>query len=104
MQAATFKLFERVHSWTGLLAGLALFIAFYAGAFTVFHEQIEHWQHFGSAAARDVGAEAQSLLQSVTARYPDARKEVGIAIPATPDGEVIAYWYDGTNWQQRTAE
>jgi uncharacterized iron-regulated membrane protein len=104
MKAATFKLFERVHSWTGLLAGLALFIAFYAGAFTVFHEPIEHWQHFGSAAPRDVAAEAQSLIQSVTARYSDARKEVGVTIPATPDGEVVAYWYDGKNWQERMAE
>jgi uncharacterized iron-regulated membrane protein len=104
MKAATFKLFERVHSWTGLLAGLALFIAFYAGAFTVFHEQIEYWQHFGSVDTRDVAAEAQSLVQSVTARYPDARKEVGVTIPSTPDGEVVAYWYDGKNWQERTAE
>src|SRR5689334_6321391 len=103
MKAATFKLFERVHSWTGLLAGLALFIAFYAGAFTIFHEQIEHWQQLGSAASRDTVGEAQTLIQRVTTRYPEARKEVGVTIPATPGGAVVAYWYDGKNWQERTA-
>ena len=36
MKAATLRAFLSVHSWMGLLAGMALFIAFYAGAITVF--------------------------------------------------------------------
>ena len=36
MKASTLRTFTTVHTWTGLLAGFALFIAFYAGALTMF--------------------------------------------------------------------
>ena len=37
MKASTVRTFTVVHTWTGLMAGFALFVAFYAGALTVFH-------------------------------------------------------------------
>lgn len=41
MKASTLKTFLDVHSWTGLGSGLALFIAFYAGALTVFWAELD---------------------------------------------------------------
>ena len=43
MQAATIRTYQSVHTWTGIVAGMALFIAFYAGAFTMFKEPIARW-------------------------------------------------------------
>jgi uncharacterized iron-regulated membrane protein len=106
VKAITFKTFERVHSWTGLLAGLALFIAFYAGAFTMFHEQTEHWQsppHAVESRER-AWADAQALVASVTKQYPEARAEVGLTLPHGDSNEVQAWWFDGKVWQYRTPE
>ena len=36
MRADHVRIYKSVHTWTGILSGLALFIAFYAGALTVF--------------------------------------------------------------------
>jgi uncharacterized iron-regulated membrane protein len=106
MKAITFKTFERVHSWTGLLAGLALFIAFYAGAFTMFHEQTEHWQSPSHAveSRKRAWADAQALVASVTKQYPEARAEVGLTLPHGDSNEVQAWWFDGKVWQYRTPE
>ena len=51
MRADVVRLYKTVHSWTGILAGLALFIAFYAGALTVFKEPLNRWVTPPSAAA-----------------------------------------------------
>ena len=40
MNASTIKTYTTVHTWTGLAAGMVLFIAFYAGAQTMFLEEI----------------------------------------------------------------
>ncbi|WP_027016389.1 PepSY-associated TM helix domain-containing protein [Comamonas composti] len=43
MRADYIRIYKSVHTWTGILSGMALFIAFYAGALTVFKEPIRHW-------------------------------------------------------------
>ncbi|ABC23115.1 PepSY-associated TM helix domain-containing protein [Rhodospirillum rubrum] len=37
------RIYKTVHTWTGILTGMALFIAFYAGAITVFKEPLARW-------------------------------------------------------------
>ena len=43
MRADHIRIYKSVHTWTGIVSGMALFIAFYAGALTVFKEPIERW-------------------------------------------------------------
>ena len=43
LKPATLRTFTSLHSWMGLLAGLALFVAFYAGAITVFQQPLQQW-------------------------------------------------------------
>ncbi|WP_192814316.1 PepSY domain-containing protein, partial [Xanthomonas graminis] len=43
MKAATLRQFLSAHSWMGLLAGMALFIAFYVGAINVFTHELDDW-------------------------------------------------------------
>lgn len=39
MRTDIVKTYKDVHSWVGIIAGLALFIAFYAGAITMFADR-----------------------------------------------------------------
>lgn len=57
MQAATIRIYKAVHTWTGIVAGMALFIAFYAGAITMFKEPLARWV----APPPDAGAAAVPL-------------------------------------------
>ena len=43
LQPTTLRTFTTLHSWVGLVAGFALFVAFYAGAITVFHTALQQW-------------------------------------------------------------
>ncbi|NML26209.1 PepSY domain-containing protein [Zoogloea sp. G-4-1-14] len=43
MRADFIRIYKAVHTWTGILTGMALFIAFYAGALTVFKEPLARW-------------------------------------------------------------
>ena len=37
------KMYKEVHGWVGILSGLCLFIAFYAGALTMFELPLQRW-------------------------------------------------------------
>ncbi|HWK54126.1 MAG TPA: PepSY-associated TM helix domain-containing protein [Hyphomicrobiales bacterium] len=70
------KIYKTVHTWTGITCGFALFIAFYAGALTMFKEPIARW---ASPPAVGVAAvpldDAPRLLELVAAAHPEAREE-----------------------------
>lgn len=76
IRADIVKLYKTVHTWIGISCGFTLFIAFYAGALSMFREPIARW---ASPPAVGVGAvsldDAPRLLQLVAAAHPEARKE-----------------------------
>ena len=76
IRADIVKLYKIVHTWTGISCGLALFIAFYAGALTMFQGPIARWV---SPPAVGVAAvpldDAPRLLELVAAAHPEARAE-----------------------------
>ncbi|QQC66227.1 PepSY-associated TM helix domain-containing protein [Paraburkholderia ginsengisoli] len=43
MRSDTLRVYKTVHTWTGIVAGLLLFIAFYAGAITMFKDSLSAW-------------------------------------------------------------
>ncbi|MBI1907069.1 MAG: PepSY domain-containing protein [Rhodocyclales bacterium] len=43
MRSEFIRIYKAVHTWTGIVAGMALFIAFYAGAITLFKEPLARW-------------------------------------------------------------
>ncbi|MGE8319314.1 MAG: PepSY-associated TM helix domain-containing protein, partial [Comamonas sp.] len=49
--ASTVRNYLSVHTWTGILAGMLLFIAFYAGALSMFSPEITHWARAEPARA-----------------------------------------------------
>ena len=96
MKSSTIRTFQTVHTWTGLLAGFALFVAFYAGALTVFHHDIALWQSppWRNEAARDVSV--QTMIDRLLLQHPQAARDFGIVLapPGTSQGP-YAYWNDG---------
>ncbi|MET0506464.1 MAG: PepSY-associated TM helix domain-containing protein, partial [Luteibacter sp.] len=107
MKASTIRTFTTVHTWTGLLAGFALFVAFYAGALTMFHEEIDTWAVPRAEMARaDALDRAHRMLAGIVAKHPAAAESIGVTYPAGhPSHEVAAYWMekDGT-WKTQALE
>ncbi|TGD73388.1 PepSY domain-containing protein [Mangrovimicrobium sediminis] len=81
MRSDVIKMYKDVHTWTGIVCGLALFIAFYAGALTMFKAPLERW-----ASAPSVFGELSPLenvpvlVEQVLARYPEAGQGYQIVV------------------------
>lgn len=91
----TLRTFTTLHTWVGLVAGFALFVAFYAGALTLFHHDLPLWQtpHAVDTPAASLD-DAQRLLDGVLERHPAARTHVGMTFPGGDHPQPIAYWQD----------
>lgn len=94
MKSTTIRTFQTVHTWTGLIAGFALFVAFYAGALTVFHDDIAAWQNPPWRSARDADIPTNKLIEQLLAQHPDARDDFGIVLPTDDAHAAYAYWQD----------
>lgn len=76
IRADIIKVYKTVHTWTGITCGFALFIAFYAGALTMFKEPIARWASPPSVGVAAVPLDdAPRLLELVAAAHPQAREE-----------------------------
>ena len=101
MKAATLRTYLSVHTWVGLVAGMGLFIAFYAGSIIVFVHELQGWERpVETAPARDVGlAQAQTLVDRVLAKHPEADHAFFVTLPGEHGPRPLLYWYD-----EKTAE
>ncbi|MEH2626455.1 putative iron-regulated membrane protein [Bradyrhizobium sp. AZCC 1719] len=76
IRADIVKHYKTVHTWTGVTCGLALFIAFYAGALTMFQEPIARWASPPAVGVAAVSLDdAPRLLELVAAAHPEARRQ-----------------------------
>lgn len=76
IRADIVKLYRPVHTWIGITCGFALFIAFYAGALTMFQEPIARWASPPAVGVAAVPLEdTPRLLELVAAARPEAREE-----------------------------
>lgn len=84
LRADLVQLYRDVHSWVGIVAGIFLFVAFYAGAVTMFEEPLQSWASAPVALPPPVSLEQTPLLlEKALAAYPEARDDYTIAV--TPD-------------------
>ena len=89
------RIYKSVHTWTGILTGMALFIAFYAGALTVFKEPLARWVAPPKQVQSVPLAQAQQLILGTLAVNPAAARDFTIHLD---DAEHIAGRMD---WQVR---
>jgi uncharacterized iron-regulated membrane protein len=102
MKASTLRTFLSVHTWVGLVAGMALFIAFYAGAITVFTHELGDWQRpVDTQPAADPVGRSQALLDAVVATKPDPAMGLFLVLPGEHGPQPSAYLYNETSGEQR---
>ena len=100
MKSATLRHFSALHTWTGLIAGFALFVAFYCGAITVFHEDLHHWQspehrHTAQAVTTD---ELPALIDGMVRKHPQAAADFFVQLPTASAPSPVAYWKEDGEW------
>ncbi|MEM1142158.1 MAG: PepSY-associated TM helix domain-containing protein [Pseudomonadota bacterium] len=91
----TVKAFKSLHTWTGVGAGMALFIAFFAGALTVFHHELGDWDSYAQQVPREQTiAEAQLLVEQAILDEPGAAESLRLYLPGHHSNENEVYWYE----------
>ncbi|PIE38977.1 MAG: hypothetical protein CSA53_03590 [Gammaproteobacteria bacterium] len=84
MRIESFKNYKTVHTWTGIIAGLMLYIAFVAGAMTMFKTALNQWS---IERRNDLPAIAweqyDNLIAQVLVKHPDAAKTMTVLLPAS---------------------
>lgn len=65
------RVYQSLHTWTGVISGIFLFIAFYAGALTMFKPQLDEWARQPSdntqaLSVQQIDSTVEQLWQSVT--------------------------------------
>ncbi|MCK8500239.1 PepSY-associated TM helix domain-containing protein [Myxococcus fulvus] len=87
MRSALIKVYKVVHTWAGIVAGLGLFICFYAGAFTVFKDPLARWAtppaERASSKPRS-SAELHALVTTTLAQHPEVAEEFTLTLEAAP--------------------
>jgi len=103
MKAATLRRFLSLHTWVGLLAGMALFVAFYAGAITVFSHEIGDWNRAGAAAVQpaDPVGRSQALLDTLLREHPSSAEGIYLMLPGEHGPKPSAYWFEAGTGESR---
>ncbi|UCZ57321.1 PepSY domain-containing protein [Desulfurispirillum indicum] len=77
MRSEIVRIYRSVHTWTGIIAGLALFIAFYAGSLTIFKESLAGWASPPSAGTAAVSlADVPELMERTLEAHPQTAREM----------------------------
>ncbi|GGN56443.1 peptidase [Novosphingobium indicum] len=90
------KMYKDIHGWVGIISGLALFIAFFAGAITMFEEPLQRWASPPSELAQPVSLErTPQLVQAVLAAHPEAAKGYTVHLETGPEQPARVSWEVG---------
>lgn len=96
MRTDVVKMYKDVHTWVGIISGLALFIAFYAGAITMFEEPLNRWASAASPLPAPPPIERTTeLVDKTLAKYPQARRNYTINLQTGPDNPARMTWNAG---------
>lgn len=95
MKPQTLRTFIEVHTWVGLIAGFALFIAFYCGAITVFSHELLEWEDIEEhQRPHDSIADADALIAAALQQHPRARENFNLQLPGEHGPRMVMYWYE----------
>ncbi len=99
MRSEFIRIYKSVHTWTGIVAGMALFVAFYAGALTIFKEPLARWASpsssiYGAALPLE---DAPELINRTLQAQPAVAKDFRLHLRAAENLP------QGISWQVREA-
>lgn len=92
IRADILRIYQSVHTWTGVTTGLLLFIGFFAGAITMFAGSIDKWATPPSHHLPQVDAsQYDALIHRVFKQHPEALSGINISFEA--DNSPVN-WYE----------
>ncbi|GAB2181921.1 PepSY-associated TM helix domain-containing protein [Denitratisoma sp. agr-D3] len=97
MRSEFIRIYKAVHTWTGIIAGMALFIAFYAGAITIFQEQLTRWASPPAVNAALPLDEVPTLITRTLQAHPAVAKDFRLEL------QEDEHWPKGISWQVHEA-
>lgn len=106
-----FQRFLEVHAWAGVLGGLLLTVMFAAGAFALFHHELDHWLNDAASGARASAPERrfEGSLEALLAPYLDDPKlhpeRFDITLPSE-EHHALEVWYQRApdEWESVTID
>jgi uncharacterized iron-regulated membrane protein len=99
------KVYKDVHIWIGIVCGLMLFIAFYAGSVTMFEKPLERWATPPSTLAAAPSLErADALVEAVLAEHPQAAARYFISVKPGADQPARVYWQERAGGRRQFKE
>ncbi|MCO1336367.1 PepSY domain-containing protein [Microbulbifer sp. OS29] len=82
MRIELIKTYKSVHTWTGIIAGLFLYIAFVAGALTMFKGPLNQWALQAETSLPNIHVEEyDQLIHEVLRLHPEAAKRMTVQLP-----------------------
>ncbi|NKF49070.1 PepSY domain-containing protein [Shewanella sp. WXL01] len=88
------RTYQSVHTWTGITTSLLLFIAFFAGALTMFKPQIDQWARPASLIAQPVSNERiDTLIEQAVTTHEKASQ--GFIVNFVEGGAALSWFEQG---------
>lgn len=95
MPSSDISVFRRLHTWAGLIAGMVLFVAFYAGVITLFRGEVTQWQQPELRQQSTVSpADYQTWMDRFLALHPQARDEFWMILPGESGQPLRFMWLE----------
>ncbi len=100
VRADILRIYQSLHTWTGITAGLLLFIGFYAGSLTMFKAELQQWitppsVFMPAPQAVPSSADWQALLDKTLAAYPTELAK-GFDLDLTSPSPVLSWYSQGS--------
>ncbi len=93
VNANIIKTYKSLHTWTGIISGMALFIAFYAGALTIFKEPISQWATPPTVSATQLEMdEVPAFIATIVKLAPEAGKSIRLNLDPAEHGTHQFTW------------
>lgn len=90
------KMYKEIHGWVGIISGLGLFIAFFAGAITMFEAPLQRWASPPVELAAPVSLQrTPELVRAVLAAHPEAAKDYDVHLVTGPEQPARITWEIG---------
>lgn len=92
MNGEVLRVYKKIHTWTGIIAGLFLFIAFFGGALTMFKGPLDRW---ATPPAQQLATTPESqweaLIAATLQAHPKAAREFTLHLDANPNAASLTW-------------
>ena len=87
------KTYTQLHTWTGIIAGLLLYICFVAGALSIFEQPLDRWALQPEARLAPIPADKyDKLMQRVLEQYPQSGRDMTVYLPKAQPQHAPISW------------